>query len=77
MQLLFRHGANAKQVQHWLGHHSPAFTLAVYVHLLPEDAPDPTFFDQITIQTSASQTVALEEELPHPADIEAFYHDGP
>ena len=31
--LLFRHGLNAKQVQMWLGHHSPAFTLATYVHL--------------------------------------------
>lgn len=46
--MLFRHGANAKQVQHWLGHHSPAFTLAVYVHLLPEDAADPTFLDALT-----------------------------
>lgn len=46
--MLFRHGANAKQVQHWLGHHSPAFTLAVYVHLLPEDAADPAFLDSVT-----------------------------
>ncbi len=46
--LLFRHGANAKQVQMWLGHHSPAFTLATYVHLLPDDLPDPGFFDGIT-----------------------------
>lgn len=45
--ILFRHGANAKQVQAWLGHHSPAFTLAVYVHILPEDAPDPVFLDAI------------------------------
>jgi integrase len=37
--LLFRHGLNAKQVQLWLGHHSPVFTLATYVHLLPEDIP--------------------------------------
>ena len=42
-----RDGANAKQVQHWLGHHSPAFTLAVYVHLLPEDAPDAEFLEEI------------------------------
>lgn len=33
--LLFARGANAVQVQRWLGHHSPAFTLATYVHLLP------------------------------------------
>ena len=32
----------------WLGHHSPAFTLATYVHLLPEDLPDPAFLDRIT-----------------------------
>jgi integrase len=32
--LLFARGANAVQVQHWLGHHSAAFTLATYVHLL-------------------------------------------
>lgn len=44
---LFRHGANAKQVQHWLGHHSPAFTLAVYVHLLADDLPDAAFLDRL------------------------------
>jgi integrase len=46
--MLFRHGLNAKQVQIWLGHHSPAFTLATYVHLLPDDLPDPTFLDVLT-----------------------------
>lgn len=45
---LFRGGANAKQVQMWLGHHSPAFTLATYVHLLPDDLPDPAFLDRLT-----------------------------
>jgi hypothetical protein len=45
--VLFRHGANAKQVQAWLGHHSPAFTLATYVHLMPDDAPDPAFLDDV------------------------------
>jgi integrase len=39
--MLFRHGWNAKQVQIFLGHHSPAFTLATYVHLLPSDLPEP------------------------------------
>lgn len=32
--MLFERGANAVQVQRWLGHHSPAFTLATYCHLL-------------------------------------------
>jgi integrase len=46
--MLFRHGLNAKQVQMWLGHHSPAFTLSTYVHLLPDDLPDPGFLDDLT-----------------------------
>lgn len=46
--MLFRRGLNAKQVQGWLGHHSPAFTLAVYVHLLPDDLPTVDFLDDMT-----------------------------
>jgi integrase len=53
--MLFRNGLNAKQVQMWLGHHSPAFTLAVYVHLLPDDLPDPDFLDALT--SSSRSTV--------------------
>lgn len=34
---LFAAGRNAVQVQRWLGHHSPAFTLSVYVDLLDGD----------------------------------------
>jgi integrase len=41
--ILFRSGWNAKQVQMVLGHHSPAFTLATYVHLIPDDLPEPSF----------------------------------
>lgn len=44
--LLFRSGWNAKQVQMVLGHHSPAFTLAAYVHLMPDDLPEPVFSAQ-------------------------------
>jgi hypothetical protein len=29
----------------WLGHHSPAFTQAVYVHLLSSDLPDGDVLD--------------------------------
>jgi hypothetical protein len=32
----------------WLGHHSPAFTLATYVHFLADDLPDVSFFDDVT-----------------------------
>ena len=38
---LFAAGRNAVQVQRWLGHHSPAFTLSVYVHLLDDDIGGP------------------------------------
>jgi integrase len=44
---LFRNGLNAKQVQLWLGHHSPAFTLATYVHLLADDLPEVDFLDEL------------------------------
>jgi integrase len=48
--ILFRRGLNAKQVQVWLGHHSPAFTLATYVHLLADDLPEPWFLDEVTAE---------------------------
>ncbi len=47
--MLFRGGLNAKQVQLWLGHHSPAFTLSTYVHLLPDDIPEIDFLDALLI----------------------------
>jgi integrase len=41
--MLFRSGWNAVQVQKFLGHSDPGFTLRAYVHLLPEDLPEPSF----------------------------------
>jgi integrase len=39
---MFDAGRNAAQIQHWLGHHSAAFTLKTYVHLLdPSDLGGP------------------------------------
>lgn len=43
----FRHGCNVKQVQVLLGHHSAAFTLETYVHLMPEDLPALAFLDAL------------------------------
>ncbi len=40
---LFVGGWNAKQVQGFLGHSDPGFTLRTYVHLLPEDMPEVPF----------------------------------
>jgi integrase len=60
--ILFRSGWNAVQVQRFLGHHSPAFTLATYVHLLPDDLPDPTFLDlQSTDRATPSFAAAFDE----------------
>jgi integrase len=57
--VLFRRGWNAVQVQRWLGHHKPSFTLDTYVHLLDEDVPEPVFFDRLVAapcDTPATQT---------------------
>jgi integrase len=64
--LLFRRGVNPKQVQAWLGHHSAAFTLATYVHLLPDDLPSPDFLDEITAAAAAGSP-ALDIKPPKKA----------
>jgi integrase len=61
--ILFRHGLNAKQVQMWLGHHSPAFTLATYVHLLPDDLPDPRFLEAVTSQQAPPPSHSAEASV--------------
>jgi integrase len=43
---LFEAGRNPKQIQEWLGHHSAAFTLSTYVHLIDGGLGDADFFDQ-------------------------------
>jgi integrase len=44
-------GKNAKQVQEWLGHHSPAYTLKEYVHLIDAGVGDVSFLDGVLQQT--------------------------
>jgi integrase len=58
--MLFRSGWNAKQVQMVLGHHSPAFTLSTYVHLVPEDLPEPLF----PLDESLEQAGSLADGQP-------------
>jgi len=41
--MLFRRGWNAVQVQKFLGHSDPGFTLRRYIHLLDADLPAPNF----------------------------------
>lgn len=44
--LLFDEGRNIKQVQEWLGHADPGFTLRTYVHLMDDGVGDADFFDE-------------------------------
>jgi integrase len=58
--LLFNRGANAKQVQRWLGHHSAAFTLATYVHLLTDDLGEP-----LDLRAELPTMPAIDAVVPH------------
>jgi hypothetical protein len=70
--VLFRHGFNAKQVQTWLGHHSAAFTLTTYVHLLPEDLPAlPDALDGLTVWGNNGATQPTETDLNREVDEQA------
>jgi integrase len=43
--MLFARGRNIVQVQRWLGHHAPSFTLDTYIHLLPGELTEPLELD--------------------------------
>jgi len=64
---LFAQGRNAVQVQRWLGHHSPAFTLTVYVHLLDDDLGGPLGLpgggNGAVTDTTPLHTTTAEDEL--------------
>lgn len=65
---LFDEGRNTVQVQRWLGHSSPAFTLNVYVHLLDEDLGGPleTPGGGNKVATQAPET-ARNTRIPEPS----------
>jgi integrase len=44
--VLFAEGKNPKQVQAWLGHSDPGFTLRTYVHLIDDGLGDADFMDR-------------------------------
>lgn len=56
--LLFAAGRNVKQVQEWLGHADPGFTLRTYVHLLDEGVGDASFFDDVVGATPGSTSAS-------------------
>jgi integrase len=65
--LLFERGANAVQVQRWLGHHSAAFTLATYVHLMNDDIGEPLDLESVNKSVnkpSPIHTNSIEADKP-------------
>lgn len=71
--LLFDHGKNVKQVQEWLGHADPGFTLRTYVHLLDDGLGGAGFLDEAvggssrvnTGSTRGTETAANREASEH------------
>jgi integrase len=65
--MLFAEGRNAVQVQRWLGHHSPAFTLERYVHLLDGDIGEalsiPQGVNKVQTCPTPSDTTTDPDEL--------------
>jgi integrase len=53
---LFGAGRNAVQVQRWLGHSDPGFTLRTYVHLLDDDLGEPLGRPEGVSEVSAAPT---------------------
>jgi integrase len=57
---LFARGRNIKQVQKWLGHADPAFTLRTYLHLIDEGVGDADFFDfALVVDEDQGEALAL------------------
>jgi integrase len=52
--LLFDDGRNIKQVQEWLGHSDPGFTLRTYVHLMDAGVGDAAFLDEAVAPAEAA-----------------------
>jgi Phage integrase family len=67
--LLFDRGANAKQVQCWLGHHSPAFTLETYVHLLEGRIDAPLEPVDLVGSSDAEKDAQDAQEQPDEASV--------
>jgi integrase len=70
--VLLRHGANPVQTQKHLGHHSAAFTLATYVHLLEPDMPDVGFWDHLEERVAGDEAeIACDQNATAPSQTGA------
>jgi integrase len=69
---LFAQGRNAVQVQRWLGHSDPGFTLRTYVHLLNDDLGEPLALPSKGVsEVSARHTPTDATALPEIEGIAA------
>jgi integrase len=57
--MLFAEGRNIKQVQRWLGHHSPDFTLRTYVHLLSDGVGEGLTLGAAPMPTGVAMDLAM------------------
>ena len=53
---MFAAGRNVVQVQKWLGHHKPSFTLDTYVHLMGESIGEPLALPEVVERADQGQT---------------------
>jgi integrase len=61
--MLFEAGRDVKQVQEWLGHSDPVFTLRTYVHLMDDGVGDASFFDAAVRAATAAGPSSLSAAL--------------
>jgi integrase len=62
--ILFDDGRNVVQVQKWLGHHKPSFTIDTYVHLLDDHLGAP--LEPVRVNSGSTQrpeTAANEDPV--------------
>ena len=57
--LLFEAGKDVKQVQEWLGHAEPGFTLRTYVHLMDDGLGSADFLDRAVRISEQRWDIAL------------------
>jgi len=81
--LLFQDDKNIKQVQVWLGHADPSFTLRTYVHLMDDgvggadffdgaiDVPPPDFDSGVALDEESSDTWILDQQPPSPQGVDS------
>lgn len=69
--LLFDAGKNVKQVQEWLGHTDPGFTLSRYVHLMDDGLGDVAFLDDLTAKGGNKVATRAPETGRNRSDAQA------